>query len=75
MAIYCQYNYLQLEPLVCDEDPWRRARQGTSRTEHSTAIISQKLMLKYYQYLLDIEHDEEVEVEEEEPEPRETACA
>lgn len=62
MEIYGQYNYLQLQPMVCEEDPWRRARRGTSRTEHSTAIIGQELMLKYYQYLLDKEDEKEEKI-------------
>lgn len=75
MEVYGKYNYFDLGSMVCDEDPWRRSRRGTPRDEHSTALISKRSMLKYYQYLLDIEDEEEIKTLESptESDSRETA--
>ncbi len=58
MEAYGQYNSLYLERLSQEEDPWRKARRGTPIDEHSTALISKKSMLKYYQYLLEDDEEE-----------------
>lgn len=59
MEAYGQYNSLYLERLSQEEDPWRKARRGTPIDEHSTALISKKSMLKYYQDLLEDDEEEE----------------
>jgi uncharacterized phage-associated protein len=46
--VYMEYSAMGLERIVCNEDPWKNAREGVSAGSHSTNVIPKSVMKEYY---------------------------